>query len=99
MRFDVHFKQSNQRIAVSFQNNSKVLGADFKSFQRVTVQPDVEHYTGDYSVIPKTDSQVLPTKDRFLMEDVEIVAIPYFDVSNNSGGTTVYIGSVEEMKN
>ena len=62
MRFDVHFKQSNQRIAVSFQNNSKVLGADFKSFQRVTVQPDVEHYTGDYSVIPKTDSQVLPTK-------------------------------------
>ena len=48
-------------------------------------------YEGNYAVIPKVTSQTLPTKDRHMVEDVEIKEIPYYDTSNNSGGTTVYI--------
>lgn len=50
-------------------------------------------YTGSYEVTPKTSEQSLQTKDKHLIENVTIKSIPFFDVSNTSGGSTVYIGS------
>lgn len=52
-----------------------------------------EDYIGDYQVTPKVESQSLQTKDKHMVDDVTINAIPYFDVSNEAGGNTVYIGS------
>lgn len=50
-------------------------------------------YEGDYEVTPKADSAVvLPTKDRFLSQDVNVKKIPYFETSNKTG-VTVYIAS------
>ena len=54
---------------------------------------DVPFYEGEYKVTPKTTEQMLSTAHRILQEDVHINKIPYFEVSNNSGGDTVYIGS------
>lgn len=48
-------------------------------------------YEGDYIVTPKVDQQKLDTKDAIMRDDVTILAIPYFETSNNSGGNTVYI--------
>lgn len=48
-------------------------------------------YTGEYEVIPKVEQQILNTKDRHMVDDVTVKAIPYFDVGNNAGGSTVYI--------
>lgn len=53
-------------------------------------------YTGEYDVTPKVTEQSLKTKDKHLTDDVTIKAIPYFNVGNNSGGSTVYIGSEVE---
>lgn len=50
-------------------------------------------YDGSYVVIPKVEAQTLPTKDKRMADDVSIKGIPIYDVSNNAGGTTVYIGS------
>ncbi len=50
-----------------------------------------EVYTGSYTVIPKTDSQVLRTTDKFLTDDITIEKIPFWETSNLSGGKTVYI--------
>lgn len=50
-------------------------------------------YTGDYEVTPKVSAQTMNTKDKHMTQDVTIKAIPYFDVSNLAGGSTVYIGS------
>lgn len=52
-----------------------------------------EVYTGTYVVTPDVDEQVLPTQYKQLERDITVKSIPYFDVSNTSGGRTVYIGS------
>lgn len=48
-------------------------------------------YEGEYVVTPKVDQQKLDTKGAVMNDDVTILAIPYFETSNNSGGNTVYI--------
>ena len=50
-------------------------------------------YEGSYEVTPKVDSQNLPTKNKVLVDDMTVKAIPFFNVSNISGGSTVFIGS------
>ena len=50
-------------------------------------------YEGDYIVTPKVESQTMPTKNKLLTEDVTIKSIPFFNVSNTSGGSTVFIGN------
>lgn len=51
-----------------------------------------EAYDGDYEVTPKVYLQTLDTDDKYMREDVQVKAIPYFETSNESG-TTVYIGN------
>lgn len=53
---------------------------------------DVDYYDGDYTVTPKVEKQELVTRQKFLTEDVKIKEIPFFEVSNNEGGQTVFIG-------
>lgn len=50
-------------------------------------------YTGEYVATPKTTEQMLETKDKLMKNNVTIKQIPYFDVSNTSGGSTVYIAN------
>lgn len=59
----------------------------------VPVYKDVSLYEGDYEVTPKVIEQTLPTAEKLLSEDVTIKEIPYFEVSNTSGGNTVFIGN------
>ena len=96
MRFNVRFNQTDQRLKVKFNSPSKAFSASFKGIQQVTVDPDVEFYTGDYEVTPMADAQTLATKEKLMADDVHIKAIPFFEVSNNSGGTTVYIGTLDD---
>jgi len=53
---------------------------------------DAELYTGDYTVTPKTHSQVLDTANKKLLQDVTVKAVPYYETSNQRG-KTVYIAS------
>lgn len=59
----------------------------------VPVYEDAPPYEGEYKVTPKVSEQTLPTAKKLLSEDVTIKEIPYFEVSNTSGGNTVYIGN------
>jgi hypothetical protein len=59
----------------------------------VPVYKDAPPYEGDYVVTPKVSEQTLPTADKLLSEDVTVKKIPYFEVSNESGGNTVFIGN------
>ena len=51
-----------------------------------------DDYVGSYDIIPKIESQVMPTADKRLTKDITVQAIPYFEVSNIEGGKTVTIG-------
>lgn len=97
MRISVQFNQTNQKLAVKFNSNEKSFGMSFQALQPITARPEVIYYEGSYEVIPSVDAQTLKTKERFLTKDVQICEIPFFDVSNTSGGTTVYIGKEVEF--
>lgn len=52
-----------------------------------------EPYTGEYTVTPKArEGTTLKTKDKVMAKDVNVLEIPYYDVSNESG-TTIFIAS------
>lgn len=49
-------------------------------------------YAGAYSVRPEVAAQTLPTRKRYLEDDLTVQAIPCYSVSNAQGGTTTIIG-------
>jgi hypothetical protein len=78
-------------LDVVFEENEQEIIADFGEVVEVK-NPDADIYGGEYQVTPKVTEQTLPTAQKFLVEDVTIKKIPYFEVSNEAGGNTVYIG-------
>lgn len=50
-------------------------------------------YTGSYEITPKVIAQSLETAEKYMQKDLTVKAIPYYDVSNPSGGNTIYIGN------
>lgn len=51
-----------------------------------------EVYKGEYEVTPKLHiAQTLDTDGKYMREDVVVLEVPYYETSNESGGTTVYI--------
>ena len=51
-----------------------------------------ETYTGEYEVIPTVEGQTLATRNLMMLNDVSVLAIPYYENPNQSG-TTVYIAN------
>lgn len=58
---------------------------------RVSMPTEFSAYHGDYDVTPAIEAQSLATKDKRMLDDVTIKAIPTYEVSNTSG-TTFIIG-------
>lgn len=51
-------------------------------------------YVGPYEVVPQAfNAQTLQTAFMLLNDDIVVSEIPYFDVGNESDGSTIYIGS------
>lgn len=84
-------KMTSTVIAKLTTTNKTMIGAinELNSKQQ---NKDVDYYDGDYTVTPKVEKQELATRQKFLTEDVKIKEIPFFEVSNNEGGQTVFIG-------
>lgn len=90
-------------LSGTLQGGQMLKGTISPSAQRLTgslalayaLNADV--YTGDYEVTPQTVGQELFTKQKFMADDVTVHAIPYYEVGNNSGGSTVYIGGKDEI--
>ena len=77
-------------ISVSFTQKPK-FKAEFKGV--VLSVNGEEPYKGSYSATPKVEQQVFETRHKFMEDDFSVKAIPFYDVSNTSGGKTIYIGS------
>lgn len=58
----------------------------------------IEEYDGEYQVTSRANaSYQLETKNKLLVENIEVKEIPYYETSNNSGGVTIYIGKDSEI--
>lgn len=93
MRLNVSFSENNMEVVFQSSEEDRTFGANMGEIQIVTKYIGGEPYDGDYSVTPKVDSQTMATKGKIMTDDVQIKSIPFFNVSNTSGGSTVYIGS------
>lgn len=59
---------------------------------------DSKPYEGAYTVTPQTyEAVVLPTANRLLSQNVNVLKIPQYEVSNAAGGLTLIMGD-EYMK-
>ena len=52
---------------------------------------DIPVYDGPYEAIPKVEAQTLPTAKKLMTDDVTVHGVPFYEVSNDQGGNTVYI--------
>lgn len=52
---------------------------------------EADPYTETYDVIPTVNGKTLDTSDKVMKRDVLVHPIPYAEVTNPSGGTTVNI--------
>jgi cell division protein YceG involved in septum cleavage len=54
---------------------------------------DGEIYQGDYTVTPKvTEEVLLQTKSKVMKNNVTVLKVPQFEVSNDAGGKTLILG-------
>lgn len=58
----------------------------------VLIGNEYERYEGPYTAVPTTCDQTLDTSNKVMREDVVVREIPFAEVSNPAGGTTVIIG-------
>ena len=58
----------------------------------VVVVADSLPYDGPYEVTPKVEAQTLPTKQKYMTQDVTVLSVPYYE-ADNPIGTTIYIAS------
>lgn len=93
MRMKVSFSENNMEVVFRQSEENRTFGTNLGEIQIVTKYVGGEPYEGDYSVTPKVDAQTMATKGKVMMDDVLIRSIPFFNVSNTSGGNTVYIGN------
>ena len=82
MEYTPAFKPTEKRFPVSF-----------RCIQTAAENPDVEIYDGEYEVTPKVEAQTVPTAQKYMTADMKVKAIPIYDVSNASGGNTIFIAS------
>lgn len=92
MIIDVQFVENDASFPTIFEESDAFFDALFGEV--IKVFDDVPQYEGVYEVTPRVIEQTIPTAQKFLARDVTIEKIPYFEVSNNSGGTTASIGEV-----
>ena len=67
-----------------FSNNSITVNIGNASISK-------PNYDGDYTVIPSINEQTLETKNKVMLDNLNIKEIPYFQTSNEYGDT-IYIG-------
>lgn len=61
--------------------------------QAVFIEGGGKPYNGPYEVSPELDMDIeLPTKGTTPKEDITVLKIPKYEVSNESGGTTLIVG-------
>lgn len=94
--FSVEFSEKSSSFSVEFESEKCDFAVGMAETQIIEVlvpDLDIETYSGDYTVTPKVTGQTLETAQKYMEQNVEVRAIPYYEVSNPSGGNTVYIGT------
>ena len=91
MKLKINLQEKNQELTVKFCAKEQTFGINFGEVQLVTEYVGGELYPGPYNVTPKVGAQTMSTKGCVMAENVTVKAIPIYETSNASGGSTIYI--------
>lgn len=82
------------RIGVAL--NGKIVDTTLKLKARIQLPASItaDVYDGDYEVLPSVDAKELETKHKFMQDNVTVLAIPYYEVSNDQNGFTAIIAEI-----
>lgn len=53
---------------------------------------EYETFDGEYEATPQIKSQTIATANKVMIKDFVVKEVPYFETTNNVGGTTITIG-------
>lgn len=59
----------------------------YKGVITKNISPEI--YGGEYEIVPKTEAQKLNTANKLLEENIKVLAIPFYEVSNKDGITAI----------
>ena len=88
--FDLEFDLDDMSFNPEFDLDDMSFKPEFDV--AVDTQGDAVPYTGDYIVDPDFATQILGTKEKYMLDDVTVNPIEVARVSNPAGGRTIYIG-------
>ena len=76
--------------------NGKIVDTTLKLKARIQLPASInaDVYNGDYEVLPAVDAKKLETKHKFMQDNVTVLAIPYYEVSNDQNGFTAIIAEL-----
>lgn len=89
MKLHVDFNEVDAFLSTNFIQTECTFNIDFGEVFFIKTD---EVYDGDYNVIPRVYQQILPTKDKLMIDDVTVEIIPLTKVKNLQNGYTVTIG-------
>lgn len=88
MILDILFEQVSTTLQIGF-SGTETLDVSFGEIMAVA---DTDWFDGSYIVTPTANGTKLATSQKRMREDLTIKPIPFFEVSNDAGGNTIYIG-------
>ena len=93
MRLHATFSETGDKVfSVRFGHDKKAFDTSFGQIQHLTKYVGGDPYDGEYAITPKVEAQTMPTKQKVMLDDVTVLAIPYAEVTNNANGQTATIG-------
>lgn len=94
LNFKVIFNETDLSFKANLHEDNLSFEAKFGEVLRYEVlQEGLDAYEGEYEITPTVKGRTLETAKKFVEADIVIKEIPYFDVGNTSGGSTVYIAN------
>ena len=88
--------RSVSSLSGSIRSKAVLVGKVYSSAPTLTGKVSVitgyDEFEGAYEITPKVNSQMIETKDKLMYKDLIVGSIPYYEVSNSKGGTTIIIG-------
>lgn len=89
IKVNLQVTESVQQFALTVAESTEAVNLDVET---AIVASTIADYGGSYVIIPKVESQTMPTENKRMRSDVLIREIPYYEVSNVTG-VTVYIAN------
>ena len=91
--FDLRKHETSTTFNISFDESGSENLFPIQLENFAVVEKDIcPPYEGSYSVRPDFQSQLLDTKGKKMLNDLEVTEIRVLEVTNPFGGVTVFIG-------